>query len=82
MTRAEWEELTLDEAIDWADYNYGVLEITSEDSLIRFAKEKIDDRPLICHATEKMNSSWCDNSPFEIVVEPLEKGCRQTLRRK
>jgi hypothetical protein len=43
MTRAEWEELTLDEAIDWADYDYGVLEITSEDSLIRFAKEKIDE---------------------------------------
>jgi hypothetical protein len=43
MTRTEWEELTLDEAIDWADYDYGVLEITSEDSLIRFAKEKIDE---------------------------------------
>lgn len=43
MTRAEWEELTLDEAIDWADYDYGVHEITFEDSLIRFAKEKIDE---------------------------------------
>jgi hypothetical protein len=43
MTKKEWEELTLDEAIDWADYEYGVYELTSEDSLIRFAKEKIDE---------------------------------------
>jgi hypothetical protein len=43
MTRTEWEELTLDEAIEWADYDYGVLEITYEDSLIAFAKQKIDD---------------------------------------
>ena len=43
MTKKEWEELTLDEAIDWADFEYGVNELTSEDSLIRFAKEKIDE---------------------------------------
>ena len=43
MTKKEWEELTLDEAIDYADYEYGVNELTSEDSLIRFAKEKIDE---------------------------------------
>ena len=43
MTKKEWEELTLDEAIDWADFEYGVSELTSEDSLIHFAKEKIDE---------------------------------------
>ena len=43
MTKKEWEELTLDEAIDWADWDGGVNELTSEDSLIRFAKEKIDE---------------------------------------
>ena len=43
MTKKEWEELTLDEAIDWADFEYGVSELTSEDSLIRFTKEKIDE---------------------------------------
>ena len=43
MTKKEWEELTLDEAIDLADFEYGVSELTSEDSLIRFAKEKIDE---------------------------------------
>lgn len=46
MTKKEWEELTLDEAIDYADYEYGVNELTSEDSLIRFAKEKIDEDDL------------------------------------
>ena len=43
MTKKEWEELTLDEAIDWANWEYGVNELTSEDRLIRFAKEKIDE---------------------------------------
>ena len=43
MTKKEWEELTLDEAIDYADYEYGVNELTSEDSLIRFAKEALDE---------------------------------------
>jgi hypothetical protein len=43
MTRTEWEELTLDEAIDWANAEYGVYELTSEDTLIWFAKEKLDE---------------------------------------
>lgn len=43
MTKKEWKELTLCEAIDYADYEYGVNELTSENSLIRFAKEKIDE---------------------------------------
>ena len=43
MTKKEWKELTLEEAIDLADYEYGVNELTSENSLIRFAKEKIDE---------------------------------------
>ena len=59
-----------------------VLELRECPALRQLAGEKIDDRPLICHATEKMNSCWCDGSPFEIVIEPLGRGCRQTLRRK
>ena len=43
MTKKEWEELTLDEVIALADFEYGVSELTSENSLIRFAKEKIDE---------------------------------------
>ena len=34
MTKKEWEELTLDEAIDWADREYGVYEFTTEDMFI------------------------------------------------
>lgn len=43
MTRKKWEELTLYEAIDWAICEYVVCEITSEDTLIRFAKEKLNE---------------------------------------
>lgn len=59
MTKKEWEELTLDEAIDYADYEYGVNELTSEDSLIRFAKEKIDedDLGLAIHILEAIYNS-------------------------
>ena len=46
MTKKEWEELTLDEAVNWVDWEYGVSELTSEDSLIHFAKEKIDEDDL------------------------------------
>lgn len=59
MTKKEWEELTLDEAVDWADFEYGVSELTSEDSLIRFAKEKIDedDLGLAIHILEAIYNS-------------------------
>ena len=59
MTKKEWEELTLDEAIDYADYEYGVNELTSENSLIRFAKEKIDedDLGLAIHILEAIYNS-------------------------
>lgn len=43
MTKKEWEELTLDEAIEWANSEYGVHELTTEDTLISFAKEKLDE---------------------------------------
>lgn len=43
MTKKEWEELTLDEALDWAYCDYGVYELITEDLLISFAKEKIDE---------------------------------------
>lgn len=59
MTKKEWEELTLDEAVNWVDWEYGVSELTSEDSLIRFAKEKIDedDLGLAIHILEAIYNS-------------------------
>ena len=59
-----------------------VLELRECPALRQLAKEHISDRGLICHATMKMNQIWCDGSPFEIIIEPLERGCRQILRRK
>jgi len=59
-----------------------VLELRECPALRQLAKEHVDDRPLICYGTKKLNEAWCEGSPFEIIVEPLEKGCKQTLRRK
>ena len=41
MTRKEYEEMSLDELIEWACEN--INDITSEDVLLEFAKTKIDD---------------------------------------
>ena len=59
-----------------------VLELRECPALRQLAKEKIDDRELMCHATLKMNEVWCAGSPYEIITEPLEKGCRQTLKKR
>ncbi len=59
-----------------------VLELRECPALRQLRKERLGDRDLLCHATERLNAAWCDGSPFEIVVECTAKGCRQTLRRK
>lgn len=41
MTKAEFENMTLDEVIDYANEN--INDITTEDMLLEFAKTKIDD---------------------------------------
>ena len=41
MTRTEFDEMTLDELIDWAHEN--INDITTEEILLEFAKQKIDD---------------------------------------
>lgn len=41
MTRKEFEEMSLDELVEWAWEN--IDDITSEDALLEFAKTKIDD---------------------------------------
>jgi hypothetical protein len=59
-----------------------VLELRECPALRHLAKEKVTDRSLICHATERMNDTWCNKSPFQIILEHIERGCRQTLCRK
>ena len=44
MTKTEFEEMTLDELIDWAWEN--VHDLTTEDTLLDFAKQNIDDSSL------------------------------------
>ena len=41
MTKTKFENMTLDELIDWAYENLD--DLTTEDSLLEFAKAKIDD---------------------------------------
>ena len=44
MTKKEFEAMTLDEAIDWASENLD--DLTTEEILLEFAKEKIDEDSL------------------------------------
>lgn len=43
MTRREFEEMSLEELMDWVDDNVTYSPITHEEILIDFAKTKIDD---------------------------------------
>ena len=88
MTKKEWEELTLDEAIDYADYEYGVSELTSEDSLIRFAKEKIDEDDLglaihileaIYNSEEAYNGYYLYDYSLGTMSTPMPITCKEDL---
>ena len=88
MTKKEWEELTLDEAIDWADFEYGVSELTSEDSLIRFAKEKIDEDNLflaihileaIYNSEEAYNGYYLYDYSLGTMSTPMPITCKEDL---
>ena len=43
MTRAKFEEMSLEEVMEWIENNSRYSPITTEDVLISFAKSKIDD---------------------------------------
>lgn len=65
MLKEDWEKLTLDEALDWAYYEYGVVELTLENSLIRFAQTKIDEDNIglalhILSAIYNSEEAYCD----------------------
>ena len=88
MTKKEWEELTLDEAIDWAEWDYGVNELTSEDSLIRFAKEKIDEDNLflaihileaIYNSEEAYNGYYLYDYSAGMTSTPTPITCKEDL---
>ena len=88
MTKKEWEELTLDEAIDWADFEYGVSELTSEDSLIHFSKEKIDEDNLflaihileaIYNSEEAYNGYYLYDYSLGTMSTPMPITCKEDL---
>lgn len=45
MTRQQFEELSFEEFMEWAREN--IDDVTDEDTLIQFAKDKIDDDSLM-----------------------------------
>lgn len=88
MTKKEWEELTLDEAVNWVDWEYGVSELTSEDSLIRFAKEKIDEDNLflaihileaIYNSEESYNGYYLYDYSLGTMSTPTPITCKEDL---
>ena len=88
MTKKEWEELTLDEAVNWVDWEYGVSELTSEDSLIRFAKEKIDEGNLflaihileaIYNSEEAYNGYYLYDYSLGTMSTPMPITCKEDL---
>lgn len=88
MTKKEWEELTLDEAVNWVDWEYGVSELTSEDSLIRFAKEKIDEDDLglaihilnaIYNSEESYNGYYLYDYSLGTMSTPTPITCKEDL---
>ena len=88
MTKKEWEELTLDEAVNWVDWEYGVSELTSEDSLIRFAKEKIDEDNLflaihileaIYNSEEAYNGYYLYDYSLGAMSTPMPITCKEDL---
>ena len=88
MTKKEWEELTLDEAIDWADFEYGVSELTSEGRLIRFAKEKSDEDDLflaihileaIYNSEEAYNGYYRYDYSLGTMSTPMPITCKEDL---
>lgn len=86
MTRTEFEELTLDELLEWACDN--VYEITSEDTLIDFAKQKIDDNNIgyalhilgaIYNSEEAYNSYYLYDYSLGTLSTPTPITCKEDL---
>lgn len=46
MTRQEFDEMSLEEVMDWIENNHNYSPITTEDVLIEFAKAKISDNDM------------------------------------
>lgn len=61
MTRTEFEEMSLEELIEWANEN--INDITTEEILLDFAKSKIDDDDLYI-AIHVLKAIWESGEAF------------------
>ena len=76
MTRAEFEEMSFEELMDWAYEN--VNDITTEDVLISFAKSKLDDDNIgmtlhVLNAIYESTYSEFDYYHYDYSMGTLEK---------
>lgn len=60
MTKQQFDEMTLDELIEWAYENLN--DITTEDILLDFAKHKIDDENIYL-AIHVLQAVWNSGEP-------------------
>ena len=86
MTRAEFEAMSLDELIEWANDN--ISDLTSEDVLIQFAKDKIDDDNLylamhvlsaIYNSDEAYNDCYLYDYSMGTLETPTPITCKEDL---
>ena len=86
MTKTEFEEMTLDELLEWACDN--IYEITSEDTLIDFAKQKIDDNNIgfalhilgeIYNSEEAYNGYYLYDYSAGTTATPTPITCKEDL---
>ena len=86
MTRTEFEEMTLDELLEWAWDN--IYDITAEDTLIGFAKQKIDDNNIgfalhilnaIYDSPESYNGCYLYDYSLGTLSTPTPITCKEDL---
>lgn len=75
MTKAEFENMTLDEVIEWAYEN--LADVTTEETLLMFAKEKIDDDNIymayhILKAIYESGEAYCDYYLYDYSMGTLD----------
>ena len=62
MTKQQFEEMTIEELIEWAYENLN--DITTEDILLDFAKHKIDDENIYL-AIHVLQAEWNSGESFD-----------------
>ena len=76
MTREEFDEMSLEEVMDWIDNNCNYSPITHEEILIDFAKTKIDDDNTDCtmfYRIDKQTHSIQQISNVPITMKARQK---------